>query len=181
MAETQRALACNLRSVEKTEQHQPDSNNLATGYNNVGSTYGALGDHKQALEYNLKALGIRERVLPPEHPDLATSYNNVSATYYDLGEHKQALEYQLKALAICERVLPGNHPDLAQSLNNIAWTYYALGQIGEAAAHMRRAAEIINRSTLPETHPNRVNFNKWADRFERKAKRRGWLARLFGK
>ena len=254
VAEPQRALACNLRSVEKTVQHQPDSRNLAAGYNNVGMTYGALGDHKQALEYQLKALAICERVLPPEHPDLAASYNNVGRTYGALGDHKQALEYQLKDLAICERVLPpehpdlaisygnvgstycalgepqkaleyelkvilifekvlpkdhphlatsysnvgmtygelgdhekeleydlkalgirervlpGNHPSLALSFNNIAWTYHALGQIGEAAAHMRRAAEIINCSTLPETHPDRVNYNKWADRFEREAR-----------
>ena len=254
LAETQRALTCNLRSVEKDEQHQPDSKSLATGYNNVGSTYGALGDHRQALEYKLKALaifarvlppehpdlatsynnvgstygalgdhkqalecklkalGIRERVLPPDHPDLAQSYNNVSATYYALGDHKQGLEYQLKALEIRERVLspdhpslatsynnvgstygalgdhkqaleyelkaldireralPGNHPDLAQSFNNIAWTYYALGRIGEAATHMRRAAEIINRSALPETHPDRVKYNKRADQFEREAR-----------
>ena len=254
VAETQRALTCNLRSVEKKEQHQPDSNNLATGYNNVGMTYGDLGDHKQALEYqlkalaifervlppehpdlatsynnvgythgelgdhekdleyNLKALGIRERVLPPEHPSLATSYNNVGVSYDELGDHKQALEYKLKALGIWERVLPpdhpdlaigylsagytygklgnhekeleydlkalgirervlpGNHPSLALSFNNIAWTYYALGRIGEAATHMRRAADIINRSTLPENHPQRVNFNKWADRFEREAR-----------
>ena len=254
VAEPQRALACNLRSVEKTVQHQPDSRNLAAGYNNVGMTYGALGDHKQALEYQLKALAICERVLPPEHPDLAASYNNVGRTYGALGDHKQALEYQLKDQAICERVLPpehpdlaisygnvgstycalgepqkaleyelkvilifekvlpkdhphlatsysnvgmtygelgdhekeleydlkalgirervlpGNHPSLALSFNNIAWTYHALGQIGEAAAHMRRAAEIINCSTLPETHPDRVNYNKWADRFEREAR-----------
>ena len=268
LAETQRALKCNLRSVEKTEQHQPDSNNLAASYNNVGGTYRAMGDHKKTLEYVLKALGIQERVLPPEHPDLAisynnvgltygalgdhrqaleyllkalairervlppdhpdlaisygnvgstysalgepqkaleyelkaisifekvlpknhphlaTSYNNVGMTYGALGDHRQALEYQLKALGIWERVLPGNHPDLARSFNNIAWTYYRLGRFGEAATHMRRAADIINRSTLPETHPNRVNFNKWADRLEseaRKPKRRGWLARLFGK
>ena len=128
LAETQRALTCNLRFVQICEQHQPDSNNLAAGYNNVGSTYGALGDHKQALEYKLKALDIRERVLP------------------------------------------GNHPSLARSFNNIAWTYYRLGRFGEAATHMRRAADIINRAALPETHPHRVNFNKWADRFEREAR-----------
>ena len=246
LAETQRALACNLRFVQMCEQHQPDSNNLAASYNNVGSTYGALGDHKQALEYQmkaleiwervlppdhpdlalsydnvgstygalgdhkqaleyqLKALEIRERVLPPEHPDLASSYNNVGYTYGDLGDHKQELEYQLKDLAICERVLPpdhpdlaisynnvgatygalgdhekeleynlkalgirervlpGNHPSLALSCSNIAITYYDLGRIGEAATHMRRAADIINCSTLPETHPHRVNYNKWA-------------------
>ena len=253
-AETQRALTCNLRSVEKDEQHQPDSNNLAASYNNVGLTYGALGDHKQALEYQLKALGIRERVLPPDDPDLAisygnvgstyralgepqkaleyelkvisifekvlpkdhphfaTSYNNVGDTYGALGDHKQALEYKLKALTICERVLPpehpslatsynnvgstyyaqgnyekaleyqqkalvirervlpGNHPSLALSFNNIAWTYYRLGRIREAATHMRRAADIINRSSLPETHPKRVSCNKWAERLEAEAR-----------
>ena len=281
VAETQRALACTLRSVQMREQHLPDSNNLAASYNNVcatyyalgdhkqaleyqlkalaicervlppddpdlalsynnvcatyyalgdhkqaleyqlkalgirervlppehpdlaqsynnvGLTYGALGDHKQALEYQMKALGIWERVLPPEHPDLAQSYNNVGYTYGELGDHEKELEYKLKALSIFERVLPGNHPNLALSCNNIAWTYYALGRIGEAATHMRRAAEIINGSTLPENHPNRENINKWADRLEAEArkpnqpeepkqqqkqqKRRGWLARLFGK
>jgi hypothetical protein len=34
---------------------------------------------------------------------------------------------------------------------------------------MRRAAEIISRSTLPETHPHRVNFNKWAKELEEEA------------
>ena len=123
-------------------------------------------------------------MLPKNYPHLAQSYNNVGLTYCALGDHKHALENLMKALEIRERVLPGNHPDLAQSFNNIAWTYYALGRIGEAATHMRRAADIINRSTLPETHPDRVDYNKWADRLEaeaRKPKRRGWLARLFGK
>ena len=250
LAEPQRALSCNLRSVEKKEQHQPDSNNLAAGYNNVGcaydnlgehrkaleyklkalalwervlpedhpdlavgyisagytygalgehqkaleyqqkglalwervlpedhpdlaqscnnvgNTYGALGDHQKALEYLLKALSIWERVLPEDHPDLAASRNNVGITYYALGDHGKALECLLKALAIRERVLPGNHPSLAQSCNNIAWTYYRLGRLEEAATYMRRAADIINRSALPEHHPNRVNYNKWADIME---------------
>jgi hypothetical protein len=35
LAEPQKALACNLRSAEKCEQHQPNSNNLATSHNNI--------------------------------------------------------------------------------------------------------------------------------------------------
>ena len=35
---------------------------------------------------------------------------------------------------------------------------------------MRRAADIINRSTLPEIHPDRVNFNKWAEEMEAEAR-----------
>ena len=129
-----------------------------------------LGEHQKALEYLLKALAIRERVRPEDHPDLALSYSNLSYTYGELGDHEKELEYDLKALEIRERVLPGNHPDLAQSCNNIAWTYYRLGRLEEAAVHMRRAADIISRSTLPEHHPNRVNYNKRADRLEREAR-----------
>ena len=171
LGEYQRALEYLLKALTIWEQVLPEEHpDLARSFNNVGMTYGALGDHEKALEYNLKALAIWERVLPENHPDLALSCNNVGMTYEDLDDHEKALEYNLKALAIRERVLPGNHPDLARSFNNIAWTYYRLGRLEEAAVHMRRAAEIINRSTLPEHHPHRVNFNKWADEMEEEAR-----------
>ena len=89
------------------EKHLPTLENrlkntepLATVYNNLGSIYGNLGDHGKALEFLLKALEIREKVLPPEHPDLAISYNNVSCTYSELGDTEKDLEYGLKALKI---------------------------------------------------------------------------------
>ena len=144
VADTQRALSCNLRAVEKMEQHQPDSNSLATGYGNLGLTYGTLGDHQKALEYSLKALEIRERVLPEDHPDLALSYNNVGGTYGDLGEHQKALEYKLKALAIRERVLPEHDPSLAISCNNVGSTY---GDLGEH----QKALEPPPRAPLPRS------------------------------
>ena len=34
---------------------------------------------------------------------------------------------------------------------------------------MRRAADIISRSDLPKTHPNRINYPKWADDLEKQA------------
>ena len=64
-----------------------------------------------------------------------------------------------------------DHPDLAVSCNNIAWTYYKIGQLNAATTHMRRAADIINRSALPENHPRRVNYNMWADQMEQIARR----------
>ena len=182
LGDHKKALEYQLKALEIRERAlPPDHPDLAASYNNVGGTYGALGDHKRALEYQLKVLAILEQVLDSDHPSLAISYGNIGSTYRTLGESQKALEYELKVISIFEKVLPKDHPHLALSFGNIAITYYALGRIGEAATHMRRAAEIINRSTLPETHPDRVNYNKWADQLERKAKRRGWLARLFGK
>ena len=254
VGEPVRALTLELRVVRLKERYQPNSENLAAVYNNMGRTYGILGDHQKALEYKLKSLGIRMQVLVADHPNLALSYNNVGYTYGDLGNYHKALEYMLKALEIRERVLPEDHLDLAQSYNNvgniysaqgehqkaleyklkslkikervlgenhpsyaiscndvgytfglmgdnvkgleycvkalvirermlpknhhsiarscnnIAWIYYSMGKLEEATSYMRRAAEIINRSNLPENHPNRVNFNKWAEEMEEEAR-----------
>jgi len=153
LGDARQALVCNLRAVELYEQSQPDSNNLATAYNNVGLTYGDLGDHKRALEYKLKALTIREKVLPPEHPDLASSYNNVGYTYGQMGDHKRALEYKLKALTIREKILPPEHPDLAQSYNNVGSTYYYMGN-NEKNLEYQLKALTIREKVLPPDHPD---------------------------
>ena len=153
LRESRRALTCNHRAVALREQNVPNSQGLATAYNNLGSTYGHLGDQEKALEYQLKALAIREQVLPPTHPDLAVSYNNVGYTYDDLGDQEKALEYLLKALAIREQVLPPTHPDLASSCNNVGCTYGNLGDHAKALEYQLKALA-IREQVLPPTHPD---------------------------
>ena len=77
----------------------------ATSYNNIGLSYGNLGDYPKALEYHFKALAIREKVLGKEHPDTAMSYNNIAGVYDSQGDYPKALEYHFKALDIKEKVL----------------------------------------------------------------------------
>ena len=182
LGDHRQALEYQKKALEICEKALPaDHPDLALSYNNVGGTYGDLGDHGQALEYQKKALEIHEKALPADHPDLALSYNNVGLTYGDLGDHRQALEYKKKALEILKKVLPADHPNIATSCNNIAWTYYHMGKLQEAARMMRRAADIISRSSLPESHPNRINYPKWADELEVEAKiQQDMLARMPG-
>lgn len=166
-----KALECHKKALairkKALQSNHPD---LATSYDNVGITYAYLRNYQKALEYQKKSLAILEKLPLADHPDLAISYNNAGGTYSNLGDHRKGLEYHKKALAIWKKVLPDNHPDLATSCNNIGWVYHVLGQYQEAASYMRRAADIIRRSSLPEDHPNRVNFHKWADQFEKDAK-----------
>lgn len=145
----------------------------------MGLTYGKLGDHQKALEYERKALAIRKKVLPPEHPNLASSYNNVGMTYGQLGRHRKELVYELKALEIQEKVLPPEHPDLAISCKNIAGTLHRMRDIPDAAKFMRRTADIISRSSLPEDRPYRVNYPTLAELYELEiARQRKYRARL---
>ena len=153
LMESRRALTCNHRAVALLEQNAPNSQGLAAAYSNLGSTYGHLGDQVKALEYKLKALAIREQILPPTHPSLATSYNNVGTTYGDLGDHKKALEFKLKALSIWEQVLPPTHPDLARSYNNVGGTYGDLGDHAKALEFKLKALA-IREQVLPPTHPD---------------------------
>ena len=115
-------------------------------------------------------MSIYEQVLLADHPDLATAYDNVGVDYFGQGEYKKALEYQTKALMIWEKVLSEDHPNLALSCNNIAWDYHELRNLPLAAQYMRRAADIISRSSLPKTHPDRIDYIKWAGQFEAEAK-----------
>ena len=158
-------LALDIRKKALPPGH-PD---LASSYDNVGGIYYAQKRYPKALEYQQFALDIRKKALPPEHPDLALSYNNVGTNYSALGNYQKALEYQLNALSIAEHAFPPEHRWLALYYRNIAWTYHELGDFISAAPYMRRAADIIGRSDLPKTHPNRVDFPKWADEFEKKA------------
>ena len=152
LVEPQRALSCNQRAVELREKHDPGSANLATAYGNLGSAYCHLGNYEKSLEYELKALEIREQVLPPTHLNLHVSCNNVGTTYLYLGNYEKALEYQLKALKISEQVLPPTHPNLAQSYNNVGVTYGRLGDHENEMEYSIKALE-IREQVFPPTHP----------------------------
>ena len=73
----------------------------------------SMGEYLKALSYYEKALEIRQKTLPPNHPDLAISYNNIGSVYDKMGEYSKALSSYEKALEIRQKTLPPNHPDLA--------------------------------------------------------------------
>ena len=126
---------------------------LATLANNLSTIYWAMGQLERALEFQLKALTIREKILGENHPDLASSYNNVCTIYYNMGQLERALEFQLKALTIWEKSLGENHPDLATSYNNISMIYQDMGQL-ERALEFQLKALTIQEKILGENHPS---------------------------
>ena len=91
---------------------------LAISYNNVGSTYGALGEHRKALEYKLKALEILKKVLPQDHPYIMDGCANVAVTLIALNRFREALQYAEQALAIAQRRAA---PDLENYQRLVDW------------------------------------------------------------
>ena len=83
---------------------------VATTYNNIAILYYTQGDYEKALEYNNKALPIRQSVLGENHPDVASSYNSIGLVYQKQENYKKALEYFQKALKIRQQVFGADHP-----------------------------------------------------------------------
>jgi tetratricopeptide (TPR) repeat protein len=125
----------------------------AISYHYIGWAKDGKGEYEEALSYYEKALKIRQRSLPPNHPDLAMSYNNIGAVYYNMGEYSNALLSHEKTLEIRKQSLPPNHPDLAMSYNNIGLVYYNMGDYPKALSSYEKALEIQQQS-LPPNHPH---------------------------
>jgi tetratricopeptide (TPR) repeat protein len=126
---------------------------LATLANNLSTIYQSLGKPERALEFQEKALKIRETVLDKNSLQLASSYSNLSTIYRDLGQPGQALEFQKKALKIREEVLYKNHPHLAQSYNTLSAIYLSLGQPDRALEFQEKALKIWE-AVLNKNHPD---------------------------
>ena len=152
VGQTHKTLHYELQAASRQEQSIPASAELATTYSNLGLTYGDMGNHQNALEYQMKALAIREAILSPDDPALANSYNNIGHTYGNLGDHATALQYILRAINICERVFPDDHPDLALSYYNAGMTYSELGDYCKGLEYQKKALE-IREKVFPQNHP----------------------------
>jgi len=140
-------------SVTKFFTSVTDSKELASLFHNMAIVYTRQSDYAQALEWNEKALAIREKVLDKNHPDMAQTYNNMALVYDNLGKYTEALEWHEKALAVHEKVLGLEHPSTATTYNNIGLVYWAQGKYTEALKWHEKALAICEK-VLGKEHPD---------------------------
>ena len=132
---------------------EEDDKGVATLAHVFSNILTSLGSDRKALEYELKVLGICEKVLDKDHPDLGAYNNNISLIYLNLGNSKEALEYGLKALEIAQKVLDKDHPNLAQSYDTISLIYQKLGDFKKSLEYGLKALA-IREKVLDKDHPS---------------------------
>jgi hypothetical protein len=59
-----------------------------------------MGEYSKALLYHEKALEIRQKSLPPDHPDLVRSYDYIALLQRKNEEHSKALSSCKGAMGI---------------------------------------------------------------------------------
>jgi hypothetical protein len=93
--------------------------NTATVFNNLGVTFGRLGDRREELKYEQRCLDIRREVLGQKHPHTAIALSNVGLALNALGESVKALDHMRESLGIRREVLGDRHPHTIQSWENV--------------------------------------------------------------
>lgn len=103
-------------------------------FHNMAIIHGELGDYEKQLEYNQKALAIRERIYLTENKELADTYQNIASALVSLNKPKEALNfldlatkngYHVESEVLLQR---GNAQEL-------------LGKLDSAESSYRRAME----------------------------------------
>ncbi len=129
-----------------------DDELTASALNTLGAAVAALDRRDEAESLYREALGMRERLLGPDHEDLATTLQNLAALAYQRGDIPEALLDYERAAGIYARAYPQGHPDRATVLNNWGMALREARQYSAAETALREGLAMRQR-LLPPDHP----------------------------
>jgi serine/threonine protein kinase len=116
------------------------------------------GKFDEAEELELKALAVKKKTLPRDHPDIATAVHNLAQIYAARADVRRddlekAERLHLEALAMREKVYPGPHPEVANSMENLALVLRAKASKqhsalapADSAAQLKEAEDLETRA-----------------------------------
>ncbi len=134
------------------ERPSADPGDEAVSLSHIASIFRSEGKLEQALDYELRALDLVERVEGKESLWAAKCHDALGGLLADRGQLEQSLDHHQRALSIRERRLGPGHPSLGVSWSGIGRIYAMRGRMGEAIESFLRALEITRQALGPD-HP----------------------------
>jgi tetratricopeptide (TPR) repeat protein len=101
-----------------------------------------VGRHREADELLERAVGIREKLLGPDHLGVAETLSHFANNLAEWGHNSKALPYYERALQIRMRKQGKNHPDVAQVHNDYGIAYFNILNYDEAIKHYLESKRI---------------------------------------
>lgn len=115
---------------------------LATALRYLGFHFYLTGQSDEALEYNLKGLEIRKKILGERSLFVADSYNLIGIIYMGMFDYDKALENLTKSLDIRKEKSGENNIDVALSYYNIGRIYSLKNEFDKALEFHFKSLEI---------------------------------------
>ena len=136
------------------QKDDDDTHKLAAHvFSDLGSTYGFLGEYDQALEYQQRALAIRQGLFGDHHRDTAASLDNIGQAFMGLEDYPKALDFHQRSLAICQQLFGERASETANSIDNVGSAYGKLGDYRKALNFNLRALS-IRQELFGDRHPH---------------------------
>jgi tetratricopeptide (TPR) repeat protein len=119
--------------------------------------------YKKSLEYQIKALNIRESQPTVDRVKIARSYDLLGIIYDAMGDYSKAVRLYIDAKSIREEKLGTNHIDTATSYHNLAELYRTQGKYKEAE-ELYKTAISITEELLGTNHiSTAASYNNLAE------------------
>ncbi|KAA0213444.1 MAG: hypothetical protein DYG94_12430 [Leptolyngbya sp. PLA3] len=146
-----------LRAVEKAREQltrvleireadkRPRDEDIARASHNLAATYYWDGDYEAAMPLYERAVELRRKLFPGDHPDKALSLTHLAATEQKLGYLDRAEELFTEALTMRQRLFGDQHEDVAASLNNLGNLLVSRGNYAKAEEYLRRSLSMVLR------------------------------------
>lgn len=128
-----------------SEEQQKNDALVASSLQMISANLFNLGRAADALNYAEKALALRKRLYPGDHPDVATSLSMLAAVLQGLGRPAEALRYAYDAQAMRQRIFTTDHTDLIASNYQIGGFLIGLGRAEEALGYYEQALAMAQR------------------------------------
>jgi two-component system sensor histidine kinase UhpB len=103
-------------------------------YNDIGYTYGQMGNLEKSLDWLMKALRLYDVI--GDQWGMAQTLNNIATTLNDAGRQKESLPYFNRSIEIREKI--GNKMGLSFTYNNAAQVYMTLDSLDKAEDYQRK-------------------------------------------
>jgi tetratricopeptide (TPR) repeat protein len=91
-----------------------------------------MGQYSDALQLNITAVEVRNRVLGVEHAHTLDCHNDIGRALRAQGKYTKAELVHAEALRVRSRVLGQDHSDTLRSMHNLAETYQTQGRWDDA-------------------------------------------------
>ncbi|HEX5045391.1 MAG TPA: serine/threonine-protein kinase [Candidatus Polarisedimenticolaceae bacterium] len=137
------------RALSLAERQDPTSELVIWCLNDLALWNQERNHLQEAVAYYERALELRRRTLPTDHPDLFNGLNNLAWALAQTGELARARALSQEALSGVERVLGAEHPAVAQELHTMAGILVRQGDDRGALPLLQRALAIQEKHLDP--------------------------------
>jgi len=128
--------------------------NAALTYQNLGSSYRALGNYAEAEKQFRRCADIQLKIIGDRHPDYAETLSGLGALYADMRRYDEAVKYLTQCSRIGLEIYGPQHPIYARYQSNIAAVYNQAGQWKKAEQILSEVQQIYEA----QSKQNTVNY-----------------------